>query len=100
MGRTKSEGLKMNNNLLPAYVVFRVLGNQKTSIKEVLISFMTSFIKNDFQRNTFLINDFTPKFNSYYGFNIPSTVIKNVLSENRQITLSKGGMIKRKTNKR
>ena len=94
MGRTKSEGLKMNNNLLPAYVVFRVLGNQKTSIKEVLISFMTSFIKNDFQRNTFLINDFTPKFNSYYGFNIPSTVIKNVLSENRQITLSKGGWYK------
>ena len=84
----------MNNNLLPAYAVFRVLSNEKTSIKDVLLSFITSFIKNEYKTNTFLISNFAPKFNDYYGFKIPSSVIKSVLSENQSIKLSKGGWYK------
>lgn len=84
----------MSNNLLPAYAVFRVLANKKTSMKELLLSFISSFIKKEFRRNTFLINTFTPKFNEYYGFKIPPIVIKNVLAENQNITISKGGWYK------
>lgn len=84
----------MSSNLLPAYAVFRVLANKKTSTKDVLLSFVLSFIKNDFKSNTFLINKFTSQFNDYYGFKIPPTVIKNVLSKNKNITISKGGWYK------
>lgn len=84
----------MKRNLLPAYVVFKVLANETTSIKEVLLAFITSFIKNEYKTNTFLINNFAPKFNEYYGFKIPTTVIKSVLSENQKIQLSRGGWYK------
>lgn len=81
----------MSKNLLPAYAVFKVLAKKKTSTKEVLLCFIASFIKNEYKTKKFLINNFVPKFNQYYGFNIPTTVIKSVLSDNKSISLSKHG---------
>ncbi|MBD5436262.1 MAG: hypothetical protein HDR36_07115 [Treponema sp.] len=84
----------MNKNLLPAYSVFRVLANSKKSLKDVLKSFVATFIKEQYKKNTFMISDLANKFNSYYGFNIPNTIIKNLLTEKGLCTISKGGWYK------
>lgn len=43
----------MNNNLLPAYSVFKVLADEHTSIKDVLKSFIATFFIKEFKKNLF-----------------------------------------------
>lgn len=81
----------MNNNLLPAYSVFKVLADEHTSIKDVLKSFLATFFIKEFKKKSFLINDFSKKFNSFYGFNIPNAVLKNVLIDKFSCKIGKGG---------
>lgn len=81
----------MNNNLLPAYSVFKVLADEHTSIKDVLKSFIATFFIKEFKKKSFLINDFSKRFNSFYGFNIPNAVLKNVLVDKFSCKIGKGG---------
>lgn len=68
----------MNLNLLPSYVVFRVLARAKVSIEDMLKQFVASYIK-EYNLYRFTITGLEEKLNKHYGFKLPAAIIKSTV---------------------
>lgn len=79
----------MKENLLPSYVVFRVLAKAQVTIEEILKQFIASYIK-DFRLYRFTISVLEDKLNKYYGFKLPAAIIKSVVSNFENIRIDRG----------
>lgn len=79
----------MKENLLPSYVVFRVLAKAQVTIEEILKQFIASYIK-EFRLYRFTISVLEDKLNKYYGFKLPAAIIKSVVSNFENIKIDRG----------
>lgn len=79
----------MKDNLLPSYVVFRVLAKAKVTIEDILKQFIASYIK-EFNSYRFTISILEDKLNKYYGFKLPGVIIKSVVGTFENIKIDRG----------
>lgn len=80
----------MNENLLSSYAVFKVLSEKNKNVYDVLKCFIAAYIGEEQKYQRFSVVEFSKRFNGYFGFSIPNSVIKNVLISMEKVCVKNG----------